>query len=388
MALGKSTRGGTPPKTAKPVSRKREFPEAKTKGFPTKLQMTRITPQSSSTVEADIAANKQTASPVTQPAAAIEDAALENNVAETDEATTVNEVTVEDANSEHNKVSVNELERAEAAPEGQSAPAKEMTVAAADQASLQPPDVAHQIVTVHEAGYAVANLKFPLCDAAVEKLAQDGWELADAVLEECSQPGPNGVRNASYAKIKAMREEISQNHDIDLSFERIRKLRKVAAAFPAGRRRPGVCLDAHLEAGSPEALDDIINRTPAGVAVTRAYVRSLMPREKDEEKEKRQDEWHRQVKDHRVALQNLCSQLERERDRRAEQYVELCREVGREPEPFQPVQPKDSASASVAEDLDQSLRAVLMTRGFDPTTAEVKAAINRLVEVALAQRQH
>ena len=379
MALGKSTRGGTPPMTAKLVSRKREFPEAKAKQFATKLQLPRITPQSSSKGEAGTSANKQTASPVTQPAAAVEDAAVENNVTETvrvaGEATTVDDVTVEDAKSKDNKVSVAELELTEASQEGQPAPANEVKA------------VAHQIVAVYEAGHAAANVKFPLCDAAVRKLAHDAWELAEAVVAECSEPGPNGVRNASYAKIKAMRKEIAQNHSIDLSFERIRKLRQAAAAFPAGRRRPGVCLDAHLEAGSPEALDDIINRTPAGVAVTRAYVRSLMPREKDEEKEKRQDERHRQVKDHRVALQNLCSQLERERDQRAEQYVELCREVGREPEPFQPVQPKDSASTSVAEDLDQSLSAVLMTRGFDPTTAEVTAAINCLVEAALAQQQ-
>jgi len=37
--------------------------------------------------------------------------------------------------------------------------------------------------------------------------------------------------------------------------------------------------------------------------------------------------------------------------------------------------------------LDQALGAVLLARGFDPTTAEVTAAINHLVEVALAQQQ-
>jgi hypothetical protein len=111
------------------------------------------------------------------------------------------------------------------------------------------------------------EVKFPRCNAAVCKRDASEWNLADAILAECSQTGEDGVRNGSYAKINAMREEIAQNHGIDLSFERVRKLRKVAAAFPPGRRRPAVSLESHLEAGTTEALDDVINRTPGGVAV-------------------------------------------------------------------------------------------------------------------------
>ena len=65
------------------------------------------------------------------------------------------------------------------------------------------------------------SMKFPLCDAAVRKLAHDAWELADAILAECSEPGLDGIRNESYAKMKAMREEIAKNPGVELSFERI-----------------------------------------------------------------------------------------------------------------------------------------------------------------------
>ncbi len=234
---------------------------------------------------------------------------------------------------------------------------------------------------------AATSVKFPLCDAAVRKWANDEWELADAVVAECSEPGPDGVRNESYAKINAMREEILQNHDIDLSFERLRKLRKVAATFPPGRRRPAVSLEAHLEAGSPEALDDIIiNRTPAGVPLTREHIRNLKDPNEAEEKSERADERRRQIADQRLALKNLCLDLERQRDDREARYLALCRDVGKEPEPFLPVPPKDAPPTSLAEDLGQSLRVVLVAHGFDPTTADVTVVTENLVQAALAQR--
>ena len=108
------------------------------------------------------------------------------------------------------------------------------------------------------------DVKFPLCDAAVRKMEGGKWELADAILAECSEPGEDGVRNESYAEMMAMRQEIASTSGVDLSLERIRKLRKVASAFPAGRRRPGVSVEGHLEAGTPEALDELIKAAPNG----------------------------------------------------------------------------------------------------------------------------
>jgi hypothetical protein len=241
-----------------------------------------------------------------------------------------------------------------------------------------------ELVAGPEEAAAVTGVEFPLCDAAIRKLARDLWELADAVVLECSDPGPDGVRNESYAKINAMRREMAQNHGFALSFERVRKLRQVAAAFPAGRRRPGMSFEVHLEAGSPEALDDIINRIPADVAVTRARVRSLKKSEEASGKEDRGAERGRQIADQRIALQNVCLDLERQRDRWQAQYIAICHELGREPEPID--RPKEAPSTSRAEGLDQSLRAVLMARGFDPATADVTVAIDRLVQTALAQQ--
>src|ERR1700722_15155482 len=108
------------------------------------------------------------------------------------------------------------------------------------------------------------DVQFPQCDAAVTKMKDSSWELADAIVEECSETGDAGVRNESYSKMEAMQQEIAKNHGVELSVERIRKLRKVASAFPAGRRRPAVSLEGHLECGTPEALDSIIASAPKG----------------------------------------------------------------------------------------------------------------------------
>jgi hypothetical protein len=229
-----------------------------------------------------------------------------------------------------------------------------------------------------------ALLKFPQCDAAVQKLTHDLWGLADAILAECSEPGPNGVRNESYANIRAMREEIVRNHGIDVSFERLRKLRKAAATFPPGRRRPAVSLECHLEAGSPEVLDDFLKRTSIGVTVTRQHIRNLKHPNEAEERSKRHKERRRQVDEQRTALQSLCRDLERQRDDREARYLALCRDVEKTPEPFLPKPPKDASSTNFAEDLGQSLRALVMAHGLDPTTPDVAVAIENLVRAALA----
>ena len=42
---------------------------------------------------------------------------------------------------------------------------------------------------------ALAEIKFPLCDAAVRKIDGGDWDLADAIVAECSETGDDGVRN-------------------------------------------------------------------------------------------------------------------------------------------------------------------------------------------------
>ena len=41
---------------------------------------------------------------------------------------------------------------------------------------------------------SVAELKFPGCDAAVQKIDGGEWDLADAIVAECSETGDDGVQ--------------------------------------------------------------------------------------------------------------------------------------------------------------------------------------------------
>ena len=234
----------------------------------------------------------------------------------------------------------------------------------------------------------VAEVKFPRCDAAVRKTQGGEWDLADAILAECCEPGEDGVRNELDAKMKAMRQEIATNHGFELSFERIRKLRKVASAFPPGRRRPAVSLEGHLEAGAPEALDAFINSAPNGTHMTREYIRRLKHPAEKAGQDQQKVERRRQIEDQRKALQNLCRQLEREKEEREQRYMAVCHSVGKEPEPFSPpLAPEDEPSRTVAQDLEQGLRALLMARGFDPKADNMERAIDEFVRAVLAQQE-
>ena len=242
---------------------------------------------------------------------------------------------------------------------------------------------------------AVAKIEFPLCDAAVRKMNSDEWELAAAIVAECSETGDAGVRNASYAKMEAMQQEIAKNHGVELSVERIRKLRKVASAFPAGRRRPDVSIEGHLEAGTPEALDELAKAAPAGTVLTRDYIRLQKHPDRNAKQDQRKAERQRQKEEQRTALQNLCRQAERdkeqllrEKEARERQYVELCRNTGKEPEPVSPaLAPDDEPSLPTAEKLEQELRLWLAARRFDPAAGDIKQAITDFVKAVLAQQQ-
>ena len=232
------------------------------------------------------------------------------------------------------------------------------------------------------------GVKFPLCDAAVQKMEGGEWGLADAIVAECSETGDDGVRNESYAKMEAMRQEIATNRGVDLSFERIRKLRTVASAFPAGRRRLAISLEAHLEAGTPEALDAFIDSAPNGTPLTREYIRQLKHPEKKAEQERQKAERRRQGEEQRLALLNVCRQLESERDVRDQQYAELCRSAGKEPEPISPpLVPEGEPPRTLAGDLEQAIGMVLIARGFDPKADRIKKAIGDFVSAVLAQAQ-
>ena len=242
---------------------------------------------------------------------------------------------------------------------------------------------------------AVAELQFPLCDAAVQKIDSGDWDLADAILAECSETGDAGVRNELHALMKAMRDEIAKNRGVALSFERVRKLRKVASAFPAGRRRPGVSLEAHLEAGTPDALDAFISDAPSGTSLTRNYIRGLKHPDEKAEQDQQKTERRRQIVDQRTALQKLCREQEmkadklmREKEELEQRYTTVCRSLGKEPEPISPaLVPEGEPPLTVAEDLERAIAILLIARGFDPKADQLKRAIGDLVKAALVQAQ-
>ena len=179
-------------------------------------------------------------------------------------------------------------------------------------------------------------------------------------LAECCEPGKDGVRNESYTKLKAMRQEIVANHGVQLSFERIRKLRKVASAFPAGRRRPAVSLECHLEAGSPDVLDELIKGMPNGTTLTRNYIAAEHPTEKVEEDQQKAERRH-QKEDQRTAFLDLCREQEWKRrscgKRNASSAIGSLPQLGQEPEPFSPPSsPEDEPPLTDAEDLERAIR--------------------------------
>ena len=235
---------------------------------------------------------------------------------------------------------------------------------------------------------ALAEIKFPRCDAAVRMRDGSEWELADAILAECCETGKDGVRNESHAKMKAMRQEITKNRGVELSFERVRKLRKVASDFPPGRRRPGVSLEGHLEAGTPDVLDELIDSAPNGATLTRNYIRARKHLAEKAERDQQKVERRHQIEDQRTALQNVCRQLERATEEREQQYTALCRSIGKEPEPLSPpLSPENEPSLSVAEDLERAIRVSLTVRGFDPKDDNIKRAIEEFVHAVLARQQ-
>ena len=73
---------------------------------------------------------------------------------------------------------------------------------------------------------------------------------------------------------------------------------------------------------------------------------------------------------------------------RDQQYTELCRSVGKEPEPISPpLSPEGEPPRTVAGDLEQAFDMVLIARGFNPKADSIKQAIGEFVRAVLAQQQ-
>jgi hypothetical protein len=225
-----------------------------------------------------------------------------------------------------------------------------------------------------------AAVEFPLCHAAVENIKCDTWALADAILAECSEPGPNGVRTGSNAGMEKMRAEIARNHGIELSFERVRKLRKAASTFPAGRRRPGeASLEAHLEAGTPDKLDELIRKTP-GTALTVSCIRQAKSPEEKAQREKEDEERRTQTREKQDALQDHHDQRQRASEHLEESSTGLDRSAAAKPPEVSPPAPKkEETPRGGAEALTEALRVLVKAHGIDPGADKVRRAIQTFV---------
>jgi len=222
-------------------------------------------------------------------------------------------------------------------------------------------------------------VEFPLCHAAVKNIERDEWVLADAILAECSEPGLNGVRTGSYSKMEKMRAEIIRNHGVELSFERVRKLRKVASAFPAGRRRPGeASLEAHLEAGSPEELDELILKTP-NIVLTVSFIREAKSleqkaqRQREDEERRIQTQEKRDDQQRRVATGAVDEHLE-------QSSTDTDGSAAAKPTPVSPPAPNnEEPSRGGVEALTEELRDWVKSHNGDPEADTVRRAIQTLV---------
>jgi hypothetical protein len=223
-------------------------------------------------------------------------------------------------------------------------------------------------------------VEFPLCHAAVGNIERHEWALADAILAECSEPGANGVRTGSYSKMEKMRAEIARNRGVELSLERVRKLRKAASTFPAGRRRSAeVSLEAHLEAGTPDELDELIRKT-AGTALTVTRIRQAKLREEKAQQEKEDEERRTQTREKQDALQDHHDQQHRVSEHPEESSTGLDCSAAAKPTPVSPPAPKkEETSRGGAEALTEALRVLVKSHGIDPGADKVRRAIQTFV---------
>jgi hypothetical protein len=71
-----------------------------------------------------------------------------------------------------------------------------------------------------------------------------------------------------------------------------------------------------------------------------------------------------------------------------QRYADLCRSVGKEPEPFSaPLSPEAEPPLTATDDLEQALGLFLIGRGVDPTADNMKRAIDEFVRAIMASQQ-
>ena len=118
------------------------------------------------------------------------------------------------------------------------------------------------------------------------------FTFGDALIEECGDPGPRGVRTGSNAKLVKAQKFLEQK-GFTYSIAHLRDLRKVAAAIPHKDRSESVSVTVYQVAGSAEAVEAVrkFARREELAQVTVADVKKYQKDQKDQrEREDRQQQ--------------------------------------------------------------------------------------------------
>ena len=89
-----------------------------------------------------------------------------------------------------------------------------------------------------------------------------------------------------------------------------------------------------------------------GAALTRELIRTLKHPVEEGAQARQKEERRHQDEEHGKALRGLCRQLEQEKEELERRYTELCREIGKEPQPFSaPLVPEEGHRSPPAKSL-------------------------------------
>jgi flagellar biosynthesis GTPase FlhF len=159
------------------------------------------------------------------------------------------------------------------------------------------------------------ELKFPKTIKAAQAAEQSQWAIGDALLKEAED------RQTGERGLNAVSRELEAN-GIEFSMPYLRNLRDTAKAFPADRRH-NLPWAVHQDAGNPDVLDtivrgakkDIDSKTGKSAKVTKWYVRDVLQRQYQEEREERRKA--AEVAQHELEKAKTQETEARERERKA-----------------------------------------------------------------------
>lgn len=97
------------------------------------------------------------------------------------------------------------------------------------------------------------------------------WALGDALRKECGEPTGVGTNTGSNDRLRQAQAALAAA-GYAYSFSRLEQFRSIAHKFKDHRHLGSVSFDAHLAAGEPALLEQIITEADTGTKLTRDYV--------------------------------------------------------------------------------------------------------------------